>query len=108
MVAAGCSQRWKNSMKKIIYLIILIQLIGGFLVCEASEVKSPLVTMAKYHKIATGMSYSQVVKIIGAPGIETARSEHYVMFSWSNSDEDGLVAIFKDDKLISKAQSGLR
>jgi len=102
-------------MKKIIYLIILMTLIS-FVACD---VKPPLVTLEKYHKIATGMSYSQVVEIIGAPGTEMSRNEMpaipgampgilTVMFMWQNSDGSNMNAMFQNNKLISKAQFGLR
>jgi len=71
-----------------------------------------IVTLAEYHKIEDGMSYQQVVNIIGEPGKELSRSDiagyTTVMYSWSNSGGSNMNAMFQNDKLVNKAQFGLR
>jgi len=78
-----------------------------------------VVTLPEYQKVANGMSYSQVAQIIGEPG-EAIGSSHIegvpgvkasvetVSYQWINPDGSTMNAIFLNDKLISKAQYGLR
>lgn len=72
------------------------------------------VTMENYTRLTTGMSYAQVVEILGAPGTELSRSSlggiTTVMYQWEGTGSLGanMNAMFQDDKLISKAQFGLR
>jgi len=58
------------------------------------------------------MSYSEVRRIIGAPGEEVSRSDlaglTTVMYSWINSNGSNMNAMFQNDELIQKAQFGLR
>lgn len=60
------------------------------------------------------MSYAQVVAILGEPGTELSRSFianiTTVMYQWMGQGSLGanMNAMFQDDKLISKAQLGLR
>ena len=84
-------------------------------ICRA---QSPGVTMENYNRLKTGMTYPQVVRILGKEGTELASNEiagiKTVMYQW---DGDGLVAgisganmnaMFQNGKLIQKAQLGLR
>ncbi len=69
------------------------------------------VTMSQYSSLYTGMSYSDVIDIIGG-GEEVSRSEVMghttVMYSWRNPDGGNMNAMFQDRKMISKAQFGLK
>jgi predicted Zn finger-like uncharacterized protein len=78
-----------------------------------------VVTMPEYQKVANGMSYSQVAQIIGEPGEEISSSHiegvpgvkasvDTVSYQWINPDGSNMNAIFLNDRLISKAQFGLR
>jgi hypothetical protein len=66
----------------------------------------------KYAKIKTGMSYGQVVSIIGRPGIEDSSSEFAGIrtagYSWRNSDGGSAMLIFQNGRLTLKAQTGLK
>lgn len=81
---------------------------------QASPGNSPLATMAEYNQIKSGMSYAQVVEIIGGPGTEMSSSDiggiHTVMYMWQGVGVLGanMNAIFQNDKLVQKAQAGLR
>lgn len=72
------------------------------------------VTLANYNRLEKGMSYAQVVAILGEPGTELSRSFianiTTVMYQWMGQGSLGanMNAMFQDDKLISKAQLGLR
>ena len=70
-----------------------------------------VVTAEEFARIKDGMSYKEVVSIIGAPGEEMSRvtisDVTTVMYSWTNSDFSNMNAMFQNDKLVSKAQFGL-
>jgi hypothetical protein len=89
--------------------------------CKGSDLASvhdgtPKVTKAQFDKIKTGMSYSQVKKIIGADC--TVQSEsgtkgtalHTVMYGCDGSGQLGANMNFmiQGGKLITKAQFGLK
>lgn len=76
------------------------------------------VTFTKYQKIENGMSYHQVIEIIGAQGQESSRNHmdgvpgvvdaiETVMYQWINPNGSNMNAIFQNDKLMQKAQFGL-
>jgi hypothetical protein len=83
----------------------------GQTVLPQSPVQTPVVTKAKFDRIADGMTYEQVVGIIGASG-ELLSSNNIagfktVMYSWKNANGSNMNAIFQNGKLIQKAQFGL-
>ena len=78
-----------------------------------------VVTLSDYVQIDNGMSYSQVVAIIGDPGVEMARNRmdgvagvmaslDTVMYVWQNPNGSNMNAMFQNDRLVQKAQFGLR
>ncbi len=72
----------------------------------------PKVTMAEYEQIKEGMWYGTALGIIGSPAEEISRSDiagyKTVMYSWANTDGTNMTAMFQNDKLVTKAQFGLR
>ena len=76
-----------------------------------SAVASPVVTMAKFRQLDTGMSYRKAVAIIGAEGTEMSRSDlpdhTTVMYMWTNTNGSNMNAMFQNSELVMKAQSGL-
>lgn len=79
------------------------------------SVSEPVVTYNEYLSIENGMSYQQVVSIIGEPGREISRNKtdgvpgvmediETVMYEWANSDGSNMNAMFQNDRLIQKAQ----
>ncbi len=70
------------------------------------------VTKEEYDKLKTGMSYKEVVKIIGFEGEEMSQNEvggtKTVMYMWQNPDGSNMNAMFQNDKLIQKSQFGLK
>ncbi len=70
------------------------------------------VTKSKYDSIIEGMSYSDVVQIIGTRGNEQSKTELMgsitTVVVWTNSDGSSLSAVFQDDRLYSKSQFGLQ
>src|SRR5690242_11917409 len=79
---------------------------------------SPGVTMANYSRLKTGMTYSQVVNILGKEGTELSSSEiagiKTIMYQWYGDGLTGNVfganmnVMFQNGKLVQKAQFGLR
>jgi Domain of Unknown Function with PDB structure (DUF3862) len=84
---------------------------GGIVLPEPIGAPPPVVTKYEYNKIVEGMSYSEVVEIIGASGEELSRSDlagtSTAMYSWVNSGGSNMNAMFQNGKLVSKAQLGL-
>ncbi len=70
------------------------------------------ITLAKYESLSTGMSYDRVASALGSPGVEQSRSQvagtTTVMYTWSNGDGSNMNAMFQNDRMVSKAQFGLR
>lgn len=71
----------------------------------------PVVTASEYAQITDGMTYEDVVGVIGDPGEELSRSEMSgyvtVMYSWTNAGGSNMNAMFQNNQLINKAQFGL-
>jgi hypothetical protein len=71
----------------------------------------PVVTKGEFDRIADGMTYEQVVQIIGAPGEVLSSSDmagtKTVMYAWKNSNGSNMNAMFQNGALITKAQFGL-
>lgn len=79
---------------------------------SSPRIFTPNVTMAEFAQLQTGMTYDQVVEIIGAPGEELSRSDiggfTTVMFAWKNANASNMNAMFQNGGLVNKAQFGLR
>jgi hypothetical protein len=107
--------------------IVGVVLVGaaGFIYLQVSDgggsslSGQSVVTMSKYEQIQNNMSYDQAVQIIGKHGVEMSRnhiqgvpgvmpSVDTVMYQWMNSGGSNMNAMFQNDKLVSKAQAGLR
>lgn len=79
---------------------------------------SPVVTMDKYRLIGEGDTYEKVKRTFGGPGISGDTSftpaasgreaAQIVAYTWMNGDGSNVVAVFRNDQLITKAQSGLK
>lgn len=69
-------------------------------------------TMADYNRVQTGMSRAQVAGIMGDNGEERNRTEvgsiMVMAYSWQNPDGSGMIGTFQGDRLVSKAQTGLK
>lgn len=69
-------------------------------------------TKDKFNRIKTGMSYKQVVEIIGSEGEETSSSQFgrykVASYKWSGSGYAMIFAVFNSDKLTSKSQANLK
>jgi hypothetical protein len=71
--------------------------------------------MAEFNAIQNGMTYEQVVQIVGGPGQKLSESgspgdEYYtVMYSWDGEGSLGANAncMFQAGKMVNKSQFGL-
>jgi len=80
---------------------------------------SKKVTLNEYLAVNDSISYSAAVNIIGNYGEEISRvhtdaipgimdSFDTIMYQWVNPDGSNMTAMFQNNKLISKAQFGLK
>ena len=76
-----------------------------------SALGGDVVTKDEYQKIKTGMTYSEVVAVIGAEGEEVSSGGEgrfrTIMVMWQNPSGSNMNAMFQNDKLANKAQFGL-
>lgn len=82
--------------------------------------RPPVVDRAEFERIRGTMSHAQVVAIIGDPGIMVSsarlpnREEGGVtnisvsVYRWKNRDGSNMNALFYNDALAAKAESGLQ
>jgi hypothetical protein len=67
---------------------------------------------ANYLRISEGMTYREVVAILGEPGEEMSRSDiagiTTVMYGWKRWNGANMNAMFQNDALVTKAQFGLK
>jgi uncharacterized membrane protein YeaQ/YmgE (transglycosylase-associated protein family) len=89
---------------------------GGFVM---PSVGAQVITYAEYMQTKDGMSYEEVVKIIGAPGREESRNTMpgvpgfspaitTVMYGWANNNGSNASLMFQNNKLNMKSQFGLK
>jgi hypothetical protein len=83
------------------------------ILCLLSTAALAAVTMAQYEKVNTGMTYSEVISILGTPNQELSRAEMAgittVMYMWEgNSIGGNMNVMFQNGKVVTKAQFGLK
>lgn len=67
------------------------------------------ISMAQYEALRPGMSYPEVVRILGRPGVQQSRSENVQGYLWQNVDGIGLVVVvFINGRADTIGQQGLR
>ena len=75
---------------------------------------SQYITMSEYNQIKTGMTYEEVINIVGSPGEVSIQSEsggfNLTMITWYGNGTAGSNAnvSFQNGKVMGKAQVGLR
>ena len=77
------------------------------------EAAPPIVTLAEFEQVETGMSYQEVIGVIGDPGIAITPSTtvegtdgngETSRYIWKNDDASYMKATFRDDQLLTKSQ----
>ena len=112
------NKTWK--VVKIVILIVLavfviVVLIDGFKSADkvAKNIEAELseksnITMSKFNQIKTGMTYSQVVNIIGFSGILQTESGGLQVYTWQQSSPLKIISIsVMNGKVTAKSQVGL-
>lgn len=73
------------------------------------------VTLEKFNKVTTGMTYEQVIEIIGFEGelnseVDFDIGEQYrtEIYTWINPNGSNMNATFQGGVLVTKAQAGLK
>lgn len=111
----------KKSKKGLIILICIIAFIAIVAIVasnsgEKGGIKDTTISMSEFNQIKTGMSYSEVVNIIGTGGelmseVDIGYSEYATrIYTWKGNGTAGSNAnvTFQGGKVVSKAQIGLR
>jgi hypothetical protein len=74
--------------------------------CEKSSGdKTVVVTRAEYDQIQVGMTYDQVVAVIGSDGTEIAHARNVVVYEWKNPDATIVDVSFLNGKANTKTIS---
>lgn len=71
------------------------------------ETADDSITLAEFNQIKDGMSYDEVVEIIGKDGLLSSKSDNVELYMWHGKDGGTACAMFVDDRVISKSQAGL-
>lgn len=102
---------------------ILLTVIDGGISYDAFDEESHVaynaatISLAEFNEITTGMSYDEVVAIVGGPGEILSQADlglgtqaATVMYSWAGEGSVGANAtvMFQGGEVISKAQAGLQ
>jgi len=77
----------------------------------------PVVSFVKFDQLQKGMTYEEIVEIVGEEGTvvsdsstdeeQDGETKTTVVFEWKNGDFSGMRISFKDGKLFEKTQSDL-
>lgn len=77
-----------------------------------NKTTGPALTKENFAKIKNGMSYKQVVEILGSEGEETSSSEigryKVASYKWEGPGYASVYGVFTNDKLTSKTQANLK
>ena len=78
---------------------------------SASEGTRSVLTPEKYDKLKNGMTYKEVVEIMGSEGSEFSRSEigrfTTLLYKWEDGPAN-IIVTFSNDRLVVKSQSGVK
>jgi hypothetical protein len=70
------------------------------------------ITLAQFNQIQNGMSYAQVVQIVGRQGTviseNTMAGFHTIMYQWEAGFMANMNTMFQNDKLMQKSQFGMK
>ncbi len=73
---------------------------------------APGITMANYKRLNLGMTYAQVVEILGEEGTELSSNDlggyKITIYRWGEAFGTSINMTFQNDKLMSKSQSDLK
>jgi hypothetical protein len=118
----NCGFTQKKKTDYLAYVIFALLILLFFWMIDEVLMPSNRVDIAtydEYQKVNEGLSYREVVQIIGAEGEELSRNKiqeipgvmesvETIMYQWVNKSGSSMNAIFQNDKLIQKTQFGLK
>lgn len=119
-ICPNCKKKQSSFSKKLgIVLGIFIVIIGIVAFSNGSNNKDNdddnkcYITLDKFNKIQSGMSYNQVKEIVGCEGTVVSESEYMgtkmTIYSWYGKDGISNANInIENDKLLNKSQIGLK
>ena len=102
-----------------LFLFLIVIMCGSILLSEIKEertfFKDTTISLYEFDRIKTGMTYSEVVEIVGVEGtlmseVDIGFEEYATkMYSWEGNGYKGSNATvtFQNGKVVSKAQIGL-
>ncbi len=68
--------------------------------------------MAKYNQLKIGMPKNEVDRILGGTGTEISSSSgggsKFSVYKWSGENYTSIILSFRNDKIMSKSQVGLK
>ena len=96
----------------------LVYLFGGVIICVVILIAALMApfnagnsegyTAGQYQRLETGMSYQQVVSLLGDEGeVVSGSSDTVQTFIWSNEDGSNITVTFVDDEVSAFNQKGL-
>ena len=65
-------------------------------------------TPEKYQRVTPGMTYDEVIKIIGVAGSEAASSRNSALYTWSDINSRSMSVMIINGRVLSKSQVGLQ
>ena len=112
-------------LKPVSYKVLLLIIVSGLV--NACTLINSTITKAKYDRVETGMTLSQVQNIAGKLGEASAEVSFNIpsisvspglsnqsmgikpaVYQWKNPDGSLMTAIFMNDKLVAKSQVNLK
>jgi hypothetical protein len=103
---------------KALFLVTLCLFLNA---CSQLNIFNPTVTKEKYDNVKTGMTRTEVEKIVGKPGETTSDFSFEIpglpnspikgeqaFYQWKNEDGSTMNAMFVNGKLLFKTQSNLK
>ncbi len=85
---------------------------SGSALSKSSIAENATLKMAQYNQIKEGMPKSDVEKIVGSKGTEISSSSGggftFSVFQWKDKDYSSITLTFKNDKVMTKSQYGLK
>lgn len=77
-----------------------------------ASTKPSLLTMEKYNRLKINMAKDEVDSILGGPGTEISTSAGggmtFSVYKWQGEEYTSIILSFKNDKIMSKSQVGLK
>lgn len=100
------------AIRLVLFFVCICCVMLGNTGCESSSDRDATdinLTMAQYNSIHNGMTYSEVVNLLGFDGVasNSGNLPEPELFTWI-ANNGNIVVYFRDGKVVSKGQSGLQ